>query len=181
MRATAWAIGYDERFPNDMRLQQAMMYYRPNIDDCQYAFPLDFCPVINIETGEVIHIDIPPIRRPVNVVGSNYNPTDIAKDGGYRSDVKPLHVTQPEGVSFKIDGQRVSWQNFDFHVGFNYREGIVLNNITYNDKGNVRPLFYRLSLSEMVVPYGNPEHPHQRKHAFDLGEYGGGSMTNSLA
>jgi primary-amine oxidase len=33
----------------------------------------------------------------------------------------------------------------------------------------------------MVVPYGNPEHPHQRKHAFDLGEYGGGYMTNSLA
>lgn len=27
---------------------------------------------------------------------------------------------------------------------------------------------------------GNPEHPHQRKHAFDLGEYGAGYMTNSL-
>lgn len=43
-----------------------------------------------------------------------------------------------------------------------------------------RPIFYRLSLAEMVVPYGNPEHPHHRKHAFDLGEYGGGYMTNSL-
>ena len=30
-------------------------------------------------------------------------------------------------------------------------------------------------------PSGNPEHPHQRKHAFDLGEYGGGYMTNSLS
>lgn len=66
-------------------------------------------------------------------------------------------------------------------MGFNYKEGIVLNNITYNDHGNVRPIFYRLSLAEMVVPYGNPEHPHQRKHAFDLGEYGGGYMTNSLS
>lgn len=27
---------------------------------------------------------------------------------------------------------------------------------------------------------GNPEHPHQRKHAFDIGEYGAGYMTNSL-
>jgi len=26
----------------------------------------------------------------------------------------------------------------------------------------------------------NPEHPHQRKHAFDIGEYGAGYMTNSL-
>jgi len=74
----------------------------------------------------------------------------------------------------------IEWQKFSVHVGFNYKEGIVLNNITYNDKGTVRPIFYRLSLAEMVVPYGNPEHPHQRKHAFDLGEYGGGYMTNSL-
>lgn len=31
------------------------------------------------------------------------------------------------------------------------------------------------------MPYGNPDHPHHRKHAFDLGEYGAGYMTNSLA
>lgn len=28
---------------------------------------------------------------------------------------------------------------------------------------------------------GNPEHPHPRKHAFDIGEYGAGYMTNSLS
>lgn len=28
---------------------------------------------------------------------------------------------------------------------------------------------------------GNPEHPHHRKHAFDLGEYGAGYLTNSLS
>jgi primary-amine oxidase len=32
-----------------------------------------------------------------------------------------------------------------------------------------------------LVNSGNPEHPHQRKHAFDLGEYGAGYMTNSLS
>jgi primary-amine oxidase len=31
-----------------------------------------------------------------------------------------------------------------------------------------------------VVPYGNPEPPHHKKHAFDVGEYGTGLMTNSL-
>ncbi|PUU83272.1 primary-amine oxidase [Tuber borchii] len=176
-----WTIGYDERFGSNIRLQQALMYYRPNIDDVQYAYPLDFCPVVNTETGEIIHIDVPDVRRPVNTFGSNYNPADIEKEGGYRTDLKPLNITQPEGVSFTMDGRKASWQNFSFHIGFNAREGIILNNITYNDKGNVRPLFYRMSLAEMVVPYGNPEHPHQRKHAFDLGEYGGGYMTNSLS
>jgi Cu2+-containing amine oxidase len=32
-----------------------------------------------------------------------------------------------------------------------------------------------------LSPFGILEHPHQRKHAFDLGEYGGGYMTNSLS
>ncbi|KAI4234092.1 MAG: hypothetical protein LQ352_008193, partial [Teloschistes flavicans] len=177
-----WTIGFDERFGNRVRLQQALMYYRPHLDDHQYTFPLDFTPIFNADTHEVIHIDVPPVRRPVNQAPpSNYHPAAIEAEGGYRTDLKPLNITQPEGVSFTINGRIVEWQNWKVHVGFNYREGIVLNNITYNDKGNERGVFYRLSLAEMVVPYGNPEHPHQRKHAFDFGEYGGGYMTNSLA
>ncbi|KAK9454665.1 copper amine oxidase [Dipodascopsis uninucleata] len=177
-----WTIGYDERFGNERRLQQAIMFYRSDEDDSQYSHPLDFCPIFDTETEEVIAIDIPPIRRPVSKEKhSNFTPKAVEEEFGYRKTVKPIYVEQPEGVSFKISGREIEWQNFKFHVGFNYREGIVLNNITYNDHGNVRPLFYRMSLAEMVVPYGSPQHPHQRKHAFDLGEYGGGYMTNSLA
>lgn len=42
-----------------------------------------------------------------------------------------------------------------------------MSTITYNDHGEVRPIMYRLSLAEMVVPYGAPESPHPRKFAFD--------------
>ncbi|KAI1111449.1 peroxisomal copper amine oxidase [Nemania sp. NC0429] len=177
-----WTIGYDERYGNKVRLQQALMYYRPNIDDCQYQYPLDFCPIYDQEKREVIAIDIPNVRRPLSKAQPvNYHPAAVEKAGGYRDDLKPINITQPEGVSFKMTGREIEWQNWKFHIGFNYREGIILNNITYNDKGNVRPIFYRLSLAEMVVPYGNPEYPHHRKHAFDLGEYGAGYMANSLA
>jgi primary-amine oxidase len=179
-----WTIGYDERFGNSVRLQQALMYYRPHIDDNQYTYPLDFCPIFDADKQEIIHIDIPKERRPVNKAPpNNYHVAAIKESGGYRTDLKPINITQPEGVSFKVTGRIIEWQNWSVHVGFNYREGIVLNNITYFDKAEnrIRPIFYRLSLAEMVVPYGNPEHPHQRKHAFDLGEYGGGYMTNSLA
>jgi hypothetical protein len=57
-----------------------------------------------------------------------------------------------------------------------------LSNITYDDgaKG-ARPLFYRLSVAEMVVPYAKTIYPHHRKHAFDTGEYGIGALANSLA
>ncbi|KAB2573582.1 putative peroxisomal copper amine oxidase protein [Lasiodiplodia theobromae] len=177
-----WTIGYDERFGNKVRLQQALMYYRPHVDDCQYVYPLDFCPIFNADTKEVIHIDVPKVRRPLNKAPpNNYHAASIEAEGGYRTDLKPINITQPEGVSFTMDGRFISWQNWKLHIGFNYKEGLVLSNVTFNDKGNERPIFWRISLAEMVVPYGNPEHPHQRKHAFDLGEYGGGYMTNSLS
>ncbi|ROT42555.1 copper amine oxidase [Sodiomyces alkalinus F11] len=177
-----WTIGYDERFGSQVRLQQALMYYRPDVDTCQYQYPLDFCPIFDVEKQAVIHIDIPKVRRPLSKTKPiDYHPTAVEATGGYRQDIKPIHITQPDGVSFQITGREIEWQRWKFHIGFNYREGIVLNNITFNDKGTVRPIFYRLSLAEMVVPYGNPEHPHQRKHAFDLGEYGAGYMTNSLS
>lgn len=177
-----WTIGYDERFGSGIRLQQALMYYRPHIDDSQYTYPLDFCPIFNADTHEIIHIDVPAVRRPISrQPPNNYHADAIMKEGGYRTDLKPINITQPQGVSFKVDGRIINWVNWKVHVGFNYREGIVLSNITFNDKGKERPIFWRMSLAEMVVPYGNPEHPHHRKHAFDLGEYGGGYMTNSLS
>ncbi|KAJ3492182.1 hypothetical protein NLG97_g5457 [Lecanicillium saksenae] len=176
-----WTIGYDERFGSDRRLQQALMYFRPNLDDCQYQFPLDFCPIYDADKGEIIHIDIPDKRRPLRRTEPiNYHSDAINAQGGFRTDLRPLEISQPEGASFSLNGHEIEWQNWSFHVGFNYREGIVLNDIGYNDKGVRRPIFNRLSLVEMVVPYGNPEHPHERKHAFDLGEYGAGNMTNSL-
>ncbi|KAF4979775.1 hypothetical protein FZEAL_4079 [Fusarium zealandicum] len=44
-----------------------------------------------------------------------------------------------------------------------------------------RSTFYRLSLSEMFVPYGDPRNPIYRKGAFDLGNVGAGVTANNLA
>lgn len=185
----AWTIGYDERWGASRRLQQALMYWRSNEDDSHYSHPLDFCPIVDMNAQKVILIDIPAKRRKISkhkhanfhhkhvkdTFGTAENPS------GYRQDDTPINVTQPNGVSFNMDGNVITWSNFSLHIGFNYREGIVLSDITYNDHGKVRPMFHRISLSEMVVPYGSPDFPHQRKHALDIGEYGAGNCTNPLA
>ncbi|KAG6887953.1 hypothetical protein C0992_010056 [Termitomyces sp. T32_za158] len=103
------------------------------------------------------------------------------KDFKFRDDIKPLHIVQPQGVSFKMNGHELEWQNWKMHISFTQREGIALSTITYNDHGEIRPIIYRLSLAEMVVPYGAPEYPHPRKFAFDSGEYGMGTMANELS
>ncbi|MDT4970692.1 MAG: primary-amine oxidase [Pseudonocardiales bacterium] len=97
-----------------------------------------------------------------------------------RTDLKPLSITQPEGPSFTVDGWSVTWQKWRLRVGFNPREGLVLHQISYDDRGKIRPIIYRASLSEMVVPYGDATPTQWNKNVFDMGEVGMGLMANSL-
>ena len=103
------------------------------------------------------HASVPPRSRfPPPLASQNYLHEQIAQDDPkfkVRDTLKPLHVIQPEGSSFRLEGRTLRWQNWSVHVGFSHREGLVLTNITYEDgvKGT-RPLFYRLSVAEMVVP-----------------------------
>ena len=34
-----------------------------------------------------------------------------------RDDIKPLHIIQPEGVSFKMNGHELEWQKWKMHIG----------------------------------------------------------------
>ena len=72
------------------------------------------------------------------------------------------------------------WQKWSLRVGMDPLEGLVLSTIGYEDGGRVRPIVYRASVSEMVVPYGHPSPMHSWKSAFDAGEWGLGRMANSL-
>jgi len=65
---------------------------------------------------------------------------------------------------------------WSFRVGFTSREGLVLHQLAFDS----RPLVYRASVTEMVVPYGDPTTSHFWKNAFDCGEYGLGKLANSL-
>jgi len=179
----AWAIGFDNRWGLERRLQQGLAYYRSSPGDNQYAHPLDFSVVLDTEAEEVLSVDVRRVngeRTAVPIQEHNYMPEFIAD--GYVDCLKPIDITQPQGVSFQMRGNELSWANMRMHVGFNYREGIVLSDVRVHDheQNRERSLFNRLSVVEMVVPYGDPQPPHHRKHAFDVGEYGTGLMTNSL-
>src|SRR5262249_51378916 len=43
-----------------------------------------------------------------------------------------------------------------------------------------RPILYRLSYSELTVPYADPRPPYHRKQAFDVGDGGFGRAANNL-
>ncbi|CAL5868422.1 uncharacterized protein PFLUO_LOCUS2647 [Penicillium psychrofluorescens] len=185
-----WAIGVDERWGFERRLQQALPYYRASPSDNQYAHPLDFIVIADTEREEVLSVDIRTVngeRTPIPMEGHNYLPELVDRSIYQHNLLKPIHITQPEGVSFTMRGREIQWANLKMHIGFNYREGLVLSDIRMRDPhdvhgngDNYRSIFNRLSVVEMFVPYGSPKTPHHKKHAFDIGEYGAGFMTNSL-
>ena len=173
-----WSAGYyGHEEEKNMRLTRPLCFVRTDPTDNGYARPIEgLRPVVNIDTMEVIrienygHVDLPP--NP-----GNYSASRITN---FRTDIKPLEVIQPEGPSFEVNGYKVSWQKWNFVIGFNAREGLTLHDISYTDSGEKRSIIYRVSLSEMVVPYGDPTDTQKRKNAFDTGEYGMGTCANSL-
>lgn len=52
--------------------------------------------------------------------------------------------------------------------------------VLYDVRYGGRPLFYRVSLSDMNIPYADPRPPFHRKAVFDLGDAGAGAMANNL-
>ena len=91
-----------------------------------------------------------------------------------------FEITQPDGPGFTLEGRLLRWQRWQLHVGFTPREGLVLNRVGYEDGGRLRSILYRASLSEMVVPYGDPSPTHYFKNAFDGGENGVGLAASPL-
>ncbi|KAM0458314.1 hypothetical protein ACHAPV_006125 [Trichoderma viride] len=185
----AWAYATDGM--NDMteRITMCWFYMRltSNPDANYYAYPLDIC----AEVDEKLHVtkvyrlpsssteEIHNKARPYDHIkihpatDSEYHPS---LRSNYRQTTKPYQVVQPEGPSFQVDGNSITWEKWSLHVGFNYREGLTLHDVRYDG----RSLFYRLSLAEMFVPYGDPRSPYQRKAAFDLGNDGAGINANNL-
>lgn len=158
-----------------------------NVDANYYAYPLDLCAEVseNLDVTKVYMLPTTGSER----INQNTRPFDRRKilptaateyhpelRPAPRESTKPLQISQPNGPSFKVEGNHISWEKWTLRVGFNYREGLTLHNIRYGG----RNLFYRLSLAEMFVPYADPRAPYPRKAAFDLGNDGAGINANNL-
>ena len=141
--------------------------------DHLYAHPIEgLNAVVDIKTGEVLRIDDYGVT-PIPMAEHNY---ESRFQSTVRDHLKPINVEQPEGVSFSLNGRTISWHDWSLVIGFNARESLTLHDIQFAG----RPVVYRASLSEMVVPYGSPKNGHFRKSVFDVGEYGLGKLVNSL-
>jgi primary-amine oxidase len=171
-----WSAGHYED-NEGRRLSRALVWVRADPDDNGYAHPVEnVIALVDLHEMRVHRIEDHGVI-PIPWADGNFAPKYT---GEPRTDLKPIEISQPEGVSFTVEGHEVAWQNWRFRVGFTPREGLVLHTVGWMDGDTVRPILYRGSLAEMVVPYGDTNITQARKNAFDVGEYNIGLLANSL-
>ncbi len=160
------------------RIVRVLAFYQEDGADLPWAHPID---------GVVAYVDL--TERTVVKVVDEIDLKVPAERGEWnaephasptRTDLKPIEITQPEGASFSIEGNEISWADWRFKFGFDVREGLTLHQLSFNDGGNDRPVIYRASIAEMVVPYADPSPVRYWQNYFDQGEYLFGRYTNAL-
>ncbi|GAA4357768.1 primary-amine oxidase [Microbacterium rhizosphaerae] len=155
------------------RIIRSLTFLRDSEDDIPWAHPVEGLIVhIDLVTNEVIGIEDEG-DIPVPAGSGKYTPDAV---GPARTSLKPIEITQPEGPSFRVDGSRVEWEKWSLRVGFNAREGLVLSDVSFDD----RSVLARASVPEMVVPYGDTSPTRFWISYFDAGEYLLGKNANPL-
>jgi primary-amine oxidase len=174
----SWPAGnYGPEDASTRRLGRPLVYVKQTPEDNGYAHPVDGLHLlVDLAAMQVLDITDTEVI-PLPMQSGEYLPEAV---GMLRTDLRPLVITQPDGPSFTVNGYEVRWQKWRFRLGWTPREGLVLYTVGYEDQGRLRPILYRASLAEMVVPYGDPSQLYYRRNVLDMGEHGLGVMANAL-
>ena len=158
------------------RLLRALAFLRgapvddfdPDSPQNPYVRPIEGVVVtIDMNQREVVHMT-DTVVRPVSRESGNANTR--------RTGLRPMKITQPNGGGFEVEDRLVRWQKWEFRPVLHPREGLILYDVRYDG----RPIAYRMSLSEIYVPYGVADVNWSWRTAFDVGEYNLGVYAQTL-
>ncbi len=172
---TAGSFGGDDE--DGRRMVRVLAFVQADPHDYAWSHPVDgVAAYLDLIERRVFRV-VDEFERPVPAESGDYD--DPAVRGPLRTGLRPIEITQPEGPSFTLEGTSLRWQNWSMRIGFDAREGLTLHQISIADGDTERPLIYRASVPEMVVPYGDPAFRYWQAY-FDSGEYLVGKWVNSL-
>lgn len=175
-----WPAGYFDR-PYDgtgRRLSRCVFYVHENPADQMWARPVHgLVAVIDRGTNELLELVDEGADTLIPASDGRFDPDALRAAGvTLRDDIRPLHIAQPDGPSFTLDGTELAWQKWRVRLSLHPIEGLVLHQLTYDG----RSVMYRGAMAEMAVPYGDPQGQHYWRNVFDEGEVGMGRTANSL-
>jgi primary-amine oxidase len=158
------------------RLARAVAYVLDGPGGNPYARPIEnLVAVLDRDTGEVVELidgDVVPVPKDPG----RYDAASMP----HLRELAPLQILQPDGPGFTVQDGLLRWGPWQLRVSMHPIEGVVLHEVSYIEGDRVRPILYRASVAEMVVPYGSTAINHWWKSAFDAGEVGLGKAANAL-
>jgi primary-amine oxidase len=158
---------------DERRMVRALAFVQAGEHDLVWGHPIDGVTAhVDLIEKKVLRV-VDEFVLPVPSESGDYD--DPAVRGPLRTGLRPIEITQPEGPSFTVEGSLLRWQDWSLRVGFDLREGLTLHQVSLAG----RPVMYRASVPEMVVPYGDPRFRFWQAY-FDTGEYLVGKWVNSL-
>jgi primary-amine oxidase len=171
--AGVFGVADDDR----RRMVRVLAFVQASEHDLAWVHPVDgVAAYVDLVEKKVFKIT-DEFELPVPAESGDYD--DEAVRGPHRTTLRPIEITQPEGPSFILNGHALHWQDWSMRIGFDAREGLTLHQISLHSGGRERPVIYRASIPEMVVPYGDPRFRYWQAY-FDAGEFMVGKWANSL-
>jgi primary-amine oxidase len=132
--------------------------------------------VVDTERGEVIDVidrDVVPLPPPPKGYGE-----DLPKP---RPPMKPVEIAVLKGSNIKAkNALEIEWLDWSFHVRADRRAGIILSLARFQDGTASRLIAYQMAVSELFVPYMDPDPTWSFKTYMDAGEFGLGYLISSL-
>ena len=165
------------RLPEEQRrIVKAQLYYTAGAATNLYARPLEGLMVVaDLDDRQVIDVRDTGVV-PVPTALHEFDEASVDASYGLRAPLKPIKITQPEGVNFSFDDNFLSWQKWRLHVRFERRAGPVVSLVTYDG----RSVLYQGALAEIFVPYQDPDSNWAYRTYMDAGEFGFGLLTSPL-
>ncbi|PYE18736.1 Cu2+-containing amine oxidase [Williamsia limnetica] len=173
---SAGVFGHEDEV--GQRIVRVLAFFQEDCADLPWAHPIDgVVAYVNLTERRIAKV-VDEIELPVPAERGEWNAAPHAS--APRTDLKPIEITQPDGASFSVHGNQITWADWKFRFGFDVREGLTLHQLSFADGGVDRSVIYRASIAEMVVPYADPSPVRYWQNYFDQGEYLFGRYTNSL-
>ena len=161
------------------RLLKVPCYAKPTGSNV-WARPIEgLFATVDLKTGKAIDVTDTGMV-PVSAEAWGYDEAEIAARGALRPETKAASLSQPGGDNITMEEGRFVWDMWRFHLRADMRPGTVLSMVEARDGARWRSVAYQMHLSEIFVPYMDPDQSWYWRAYMDSGEYGFGNFLSPL-
>lgn len=149
-------------------------------DDVPYVPVAGIVVTVDVLSETVIDfVDTGVVPLPEDPWG--HSEVQIARRWGERDNpAEPTVMRQAGGAGFDLSGSLLTWDIWRMRIGTEDRPGVMLNSIEVRDGDSWRSVIHEMYLSEVFVPYSDPDEGWYWRTYMDSGEYGFGDAMTTL-